>query len=89
MAVAIFFSKNQAHDVTFKTLHYGKIKRHGFKTQDRRRVPIVKIERRFKHPIGTKNRRNCFIVRVIAEYYGSYHFEERDIISSYPVSQEL
>ena len=46
----------------FKTLHYGKIKRHGFKMQDRRRVPIVKIERRFKHPIGTKNRRNCFIV---------------------------
>ena len=55
-----FFPKSQARDVTFLTLHYGKIKCHGC-------VPIVKIERRFKN----KNRRNCFIVRVIAEYYGS------------------
>ena len=84
-----FFLKNQAFNVTFLTLHYGKIKCHGFKTQDSRRVPIVKIERGFKNPIGTKNRRNCFIVRVVAEYNGSYYFEERDIISSCPVSRGL
>ena len=53
MAVAIF-KKNQAFNITFLKLHYGKIKCRGFKTQDSRRVPIVKIERGFKNPICTK-----------------------------------
>ena len=87
MAVAIFKKKKEQTKKT--TLHYRKIKCHGFKTQDSRRVPIVKIERRLRNPIGTKNRRNCFIVRLIAEYYGSYYFEGRNIISSNPVSRGL
>ena len=44
MAVAILV-ENQARDVTYLTLHHGKIKFHRFKTKDRRHVPIVKIER--------------------------------------------
>ena len=60
MAVAIYVFKNQACDVTYLTLHHGKIKCHGFKTQDSRRVPIVKIETRFKNPIGTKKQAKLF-----------------------------
>ena len=52
MAVAIYVFKNQARDVTYLTLHHGKIKCHAFKTQDSRHVPIVKIERRFKNLIA-------------------------------------
>ena len=55
-----FLQKNQARDVTFLTLHYGKIKCRGFKTQDSRRVPIVKIESRLKKSNRHKNRQNCF-----------------------------